>query len=435
MSVLRRSRTVAPLLAIAGLVATGLYAAGPAPAAVSPDVSLPAAAAPDFLVSSSARAASLPQPRSVTGTSSVVTLRTSLLPRRAEGQPISFDLGRQAVTGRFTHIEHNRDYTAWVGSLDVHLGSFTIVRSGSTYRASLISPEGVWTITQAEGSRYWLTAVAPYAGPPSVDDTLTLDDLGTKTQARRTGTTPGSAVPSTTSERRKPRIDVLFAYTKSAKLAAGSKAGLKAAIGQAAAETNVALSNSGLKAQIRVKGIVKVKGAEGSTVFKDVRALQRPHDGKFDSALRARKKKHADIVHLLTGGVTEGSCGAGLIPRTLSEAGPTVGASTSYISCLPYLVTTHELGHNLGADHIAYPGVSHDSLVAGSYGWYDQPNHFLTTMGYYDPCVDAGDYTCVRIPYFSNPDGNFGGFPIGSKKADNARVIAKFAPRVARYAR
>ena len=109
--------------------------------------------------------------------------------------------------------------------------------------------------------------------------------------------------------------------------------------------------------------------------------------------------------------------------------------STSYLSCLPYIVPTHELGHNLGADHISYPGVTHYSKIRGSYGWYDVPHHFITAMGYYDPCSDVGDYTCVRIPVFSNPKGNYFGLPIGNSNANNAKVIKMLAPIVARYSR
>ena len=76
------------------------------------------------------------------------------------------------------------------------------------------------------------------------------------------------AAGTTTAARKKrgqARIDVLFAYTPSAKAAAGSKAALKAAVGQAAAVTNLAFDNSGIKAKIRVKGIVKVKGTRATT--------------------------------------------------------------------------------------------------------------------------------------------------------------------------
>ncbi len=431
MPVPRWSRRPGALASIVSLlVAGGLTAAAPAPAVDRAAGSAAKAAAPSFLVPTSARGESLPRPRAVTGQSSLVTLRSSLLPRRADGQPIRFDLGRQWVTGRFTHIERNPAYTAWTGELDVDLGSFTIVRSGSVYRASIASPKGLWEVTQAEGSRYWLTAVAPYAGPSSGDDTITSKPSRAERQRMAAGE-PNAA----RSQRRQTRIDVLFAYTPSAKAAAGSKAALKAAVGQAAAVTNSAFANSGIKAQIRVKGIAKVKGTESKNVIKDLRRLQRKSDGKFDSALRARAKRHADIVHLFTGGPADRLCGAGALPYTRRYAAPIQGVSTSYLSCLPYIVATHELGHNLGADHISYPGVSHYSRIKGSYGWYDVPHHFITAMGYYDPCQDVGDFTCVRIPFFSNPKGNYFGLAIGNRKANNARVIKMLAPVVARYAR
>jgi hypothetical protein len=431
MPVLRSSRRSAAVsIAVGVLVAAGLSGAGPAPAADRADSSRAQAAAPVFLVASPAREESLPRPRSVSGQSSLVTLRTALLPRRADGQPIRFDLGRQSLTGRFTHIEHNRAYTAWTGSLDVDLGTFTIVRSGSVYRASIASPKGLWEVTQAEGSRYWLTAVAQYAGPSSGADTITQRPTRAERQHMAAGMTAAAR-----KKRGQARIDVLFAYTPSAKAAAGSKAALKAAVGQAAAVTNLAFDNSGIKAKIRVKGIVKVKGTESNNVIKDLRRLQRPRDGKFDSALRARAKRHADIVHLFSGGPADRICGAGALPYTVRYAAPIQGVSTSYLSCLPYIVATHELGHNLGADHIAYPGVTHYSRIPGSYGWYDVPHHFITAMGYYNPCQDVGDFTCVRIPYFSNPKGNYFGLPIGNAKANNAKVIKRLAPIVARYAR
>ena len=426
----RSRRLVAVFIAVGGLVAAGLFAAGPAPAEDRAQGSQAETAAPAFLVATSARGESLPLPRAVAGKSSLVTLQTSLLPRKADGQQIRFDLGRQSVTGRFTRMEHNPAYTAWVGSLDVDLGTFTIVRSGSVYRVSIASPQGLWEVTQAEGSRYWLTAVAPYSGPASGDDTITQRP----SRAER-AEMAARTLPAARSKRGKARIDVLFAYTPSAKAAAGSKAALKAAVGQAAAVTNSAFASSGIKAKIRVKGIARVKGKESNNVIKDLKQLQRPHDGKFDSALRARAKRHADIVHMFSGGPADRICGAGALPPIKRWAVPSQGVSTTYLSCLPYIVPTHELGHNLGADHISYPGVTHYSKIRGSYGWYDVPHHFITAMGYYDPCQDVGDFTCVRIAVFSNPKGNFFGLPIGNRKANNAKVIKMLAPVVARYAR
>ena len=422
-------RPIRPLATVTGLVlataAVGLLAVGPAPAADRPG---PTPATASFLSPATARGTSLapPAPRSVAGTSSLVTLRTDLLPRLAEGQEIRFDLGQRSVSGRFTHIERNRAYTAWTGSLDVGLGSFVVVRAGAVYRAALIWPGGLWQVTQARGSQYWLTDVSPYSAPAG-DDTTT-------DRRRSPRAAPARSEPAR-SKRRHIRIDVLFAYTSSGKDAAGGKAGIRAAAGQAAASTNLALASSGIDAKVRVKGVVPVKGHEGNNPIRDLRKLQHPHDGAFDAAIRLRTRHHADIVHLLTGGPSDRLCGAGAIPFTARNANPVQGASTSTVSCLPYLVATHELGHNLGADHIDYPGVSHHSKMPGSYAWYDVAHHFITAVGTFDPCEDAGDFTCVRIPAFSNPTGSYYGFPIGSAAADNTRVIKQIAPIVARYSR
>ena len=321
MSVPRRTPRRPALAVVAAALLAGSLSAVPSAGSAAEPARPAEPAAPGFLAPTTTRGAALPVPRSVAGQRSLVTLRTSLLPSRAESQPIRFDLGGQSVTGRFTHIERSRYYTAWTGKLDVDSGSFSIVRAGSTYRASIVWPHGLFEVTQARGSRYWLTAVAPYAGPPSGNDATTR----TASPSQRALMAASTTAP--VSERGRSRIDVLFAYTPSAKLAAGGKAALKAAVGQAAAVTNFALTNSGIKAQIRVKGIVKVKGHESNNVLKDLRRLQRAHDGAFDGALRARTKHHADIVHLLTGGPADRLCGAGAEPRTLREATPLAGAS------------------------------------------------------------------------------------------------------------
>ena len=81
----RPRRPVAVSLAVGGLVAAGLFAAGPAPAEDGADAQQATPAAPSFLVATSARGESLPRPRAVSGESSLVTLQTSLLPGRRTG--------------------------------------------------------------------------------------------------------------------------------------------------------------------------------------------------------------------------------------------------------------------------------------------------------------------------------------------------------------
>ena len=232
-----------------------------------------------------------------------------------QGQPIRFDLGQESVTGRFTHIEHNRAYTAWTGELDVDSGSFTIVRSGRPPGLDHLA-QGAVRGHPGRGSRYWLTAVAPYAGPSSGADTITRGPPAPRAsngrrdddcRPQRSGARPASTCSSPTPrQQRRPRAARRRSRPRS---------------GRRRPSTNLAFDNSGIKAKIRVKGIVKVKGTESNNVIKDLRRLQRPRDGKFDSALRARAKRHADIVHLFSGGPADRTVRRGALPYTRPRRG------------------------------------------------------------------------------------------------------------------
>ena len=399
----------------------------PSPSAAAP---APAArpAAPGFLAPATARGESLPSARSVVGESSLVTLQTSLLPRRADGQPISFDLGRQSVTGRFTHIERNPAYTAWTGSLDVDLGSFTIVRSGSVYRASITSTQGMWEVTRAEGSRYWLTAVAPYAGPSGAD---TITARPTAAAACPAGRPVG--------DRRRARQDP---HRRALRLHPGDQ-DRRGRQGRASRRRSAgggrhqrAFASSGIKAQIRVKGIVKVKGSESNNVIKDLRQLQRAHDGKFDSALRARAKHHADIVHLFTGGSGRPDlrCRRPALHPALRGAHPGRLHVVPLVPALhrpdararsqPAAPTTSPTRASPTTRRCGAPTAGTTCRATSSRRWA------TTTRARTSATTPACGSRC-----FSNPKGNFFGFPIGTRQANNAKVIKRLAPIVARYSR
>ncbi len=371
-----------------------------------------------------ARAAGDTAPRDVVGAHRLVTLDTGALPARADGQRLRVPLGDGTSTiVRITSVELESAYTAWTGSLDgERLGSFSLVEADGVYRGAVVSPDGVYALTQARGDRYWLTDVAPRRGAEG-------DDAA---PAPQVAAAPAS--PSARAKRKEAKIGVMFAFTKAAKAAAGTKAALKASAALVITQTNEALRNSGIKAKLKYKGLVKTKGKESPDAVKNAFRVSKPHDGHFDNLQRVRRRHGGDIVHLFTVGDPNALCGGGLIPVKPSWANPRAGASTTFLGCLPYLVATHEIGHNLGADHIDYPGISHHSKTQGAYGYYNVPGNYISVMSYYDPCTDNGVFTCVRIPYFSSPTNTYNGQPLGLNKAtDNARVIKKFAPRVARY--
>lgn len=141
-----------------------------------------------------------------------------------------------------------------------------------------------------------------------------------------------------------------------------------------------------------------------------------------------KKRYSADLVTLLR--VHKGSAKCG---RAWPMTPPMVDSSFKYYSysvveegtsCSQYTFT-HELAHNLGCsddiDHAENAGA-----YPYSYG-YQIPGIFATIMSYYQP----------SIPYFSNPNITYNGYPIGIPNvADNARtinqtrtIVANFMPR------
>ncbi len=358
----------------------------------------------------------------VAGVHQLVDLDTAALPRVAKGQRLSLPLDAGSAVVRIGQVERDPAFTAWSGRVEGQdLGSFTIVEADGVYRGSLVSPDGLWSLAQTAGGRYRWTELGHREG-------LSGDDAAGVAGAGADGRRAGKS--------KKVKIGVMFGFTVGAKAEAGSKAALKAAAALVISQTNEALTNSGLKVKVKYRGLVKAKGTESADVVKDAFRVGRPRDGHFDNLQKVRRKHGGDIIHLLTTGSTTGLCGGGLVPYRPSSASPFAGASVTRVGCLPYLVATHEIGHNLGADHFDYRAVSPVSKVRYARAFANPAGNYISVMGYYDPCVDAGVSTCVRIPWFSSPTNTFNGQPLASgKNQNNTLVIKKTAPRVARYVR
>jgi hypothetical protein len=159
--------------------------------------------------------------------------------------------------------------------------------------------------------------------------------------------------------------------------------------------------------------------------------------------LRADRLAHgADIVALTWPHdiETRGSCGLAYFPRRSDAGGwdTSLGVhidndGASNWSVCSDAVFTHELGHNLNAEHQRSQASSDDPGRSNYAHIADFRYH--TVMGSFG----TGHLSrYLRLPVFSNPDINCGGEPCGSslpgQASDNASEIARFAPTVAAYA-
>lgn len=360
----------------------------------------------------------------------LVGLRTGMLPKRAAGQQVTFDLFRNAsFTGTFQHTFHGRGYTSWSGVLSTPLSSFTITRAGSVYRMDLSSPKGNYEITQASGGAYWVTQ------PQAPTSYGTHSDVAAP---------PAAPVARPAAQRLTPRklhdsgavLDVLFAYNDQLMAQAGSYNAILAYAGSIVTDTNTALAQSGDgQIQVRLVGLARTATNNSPNLDRNLTWLRKPHDGHYDDLVKARNRTHADVVHLLVAGTDPKWCGFGYEPVNPRSARPSLGFSlTEYANCSINHSPTHELGHNMGADHDRYPGVTHYSHLSYAAGLVNVPQGWLSIMAYPNHVLNSNPSACCTyLLYYTNPALSYNGTAVGGQRQFNAKAIAQVEPQVARY--
>jgi len=220
------------------------------------------------------------------------------------------------------------------------------------------------------------------------------------------------------------RIDVLVLYTPAARVRAGGPAAIQAALANAVAVTNTALQRSAVDASLTTVGLQElpyVESASGLVADLSTLAIGGSLHAAVDSV---RAAAGADLVALVVGRATP-SAGCGV-----AYLGPSPAAiySVTEEACLVagQWSFSHELGHNLGADHA--PGDPVVSPVPYARGYRDSA--VRTLMAY----PAAG--TPARLLNFSSsivrePAGT--GSPTGNSLQDNARQLAETAATVAAF--
>ncbi|HEV8605071.1 MAG TPA: M12 family metallo-peptidase [Tepidisphaeraceae bacterium] len=226
-------------------------------------------------------------------------------------------------------------------------------------------------------------------------------------------------------------IDLLIAYTTSAKTAAGSTQAIEAKITKSIADANQVLANSLVDITLRLVHTQEIAYTESGSLATDLARLQDPTDGFLDTLPPLRDAYGADLVSLF---VANGDS-AGLAylmddPAAPSNSDYAFSVIQQDSADAPNYTLIHEIGHNLGADHDR-ENASNAGAFDYSYGY-----RFIANGAIYRDVMsyDPG----IRIPYFSNPNITYLGVPIGiaagsQNSADTAATLNQTGPIAAAY--
>jgi Metallo-peptidase family M12B Reprolysin-like len=221
------------------------------------------------------------------------------------------------------------------------------------------------------------------------------------------------------------------------------------------AQANTVLRNSGLalRLYLRINKRI-VNSVEGSSMGRNLSALQSKTDRIMDQVHTERKPASVDLVALIVGDLSgHGSTtGIGYRPSVLGHFNPTSGFSVTEWNAIAGYTLIHEIGHNLACGHDK-ANASGTHLYTYAYGFNKKfcdrgfpifnRNYLYTVMSYRPKMSCSFPYSCIaqRVASFSgtNITWNFGSpcgkHTVGTSTSRNNLVIANTRARVANYSR
>jgi hypothetical protein len=227
------------------------------------------------------------------------------------------------------------------------------------------------------------------------------------------------------------QIDVLALYTPTAAARMGGAAGMRAAIRNAGDYLNTAFSNSEIGAVVRIVHIVAAPGDLAST---DAIPLENIARNLTDHAgVRALRVRHrADLVHLFIDQAAEGrtgACGwAWVLQRhhTAASFSP-YGYAITRTWCDADSLFAHEVGHNLGANHVPSNAVltPEEAVRPYAFGFNNLTERIHTV-------TSQGTDTTFPVAIFSLA-GNRGSIVGVAGRQENARALRLTVGMASRY--
>lgn len=215
-------------------------------------------------------------------------------------------------------------------------------------------------------------------------------------------------------------ITVLVAYTKAA--ASRYEDVSRDLVALAVEEANQSFRNSGVgNVQLKLVHAYQTDYVERGSHFEHVWSFADRGDGVMEDVHALRDTYAADVALL----IVHDPAGCGLATRVAAEADEAFAVVHHECAATMYSLA-HEVGHIIGARHDFALDMSSEPFPHGH--GHVHGTKWRTMMSYKDTCND-----CPRLPVWSNPYVRVRGAPAGSTTANNAKVIADHARRVAGF--
>jgi len=326
--------------------------------------------------------------------------------------PPAVEVGSSLVLNLFPNLqlivkledfERTKYGYAWIGSVQgmEHSRVILVVVNG-VLSGSVRIPKSFFLIEYAGEGLHGVYEINECAVPGDPLNTPVPDD----------SPTPSAVTPlQVVSRDDASRIDVMVVYTPAARAGAGGTSQIRALIDQMILQTNDAFSNSQVNTRLRLVYTAEVNYTESGDLSLDLERLQTDGDGYLDDVHPLRDTYGADLVSL----IVEQGDSAGIAYK-MEDVAPWFADWAFSVVVREYAVSnytfSHEIGHNMGADHDWYVSTSTDPYTY-CHGYVAPDRTWRTIMAYWRECDDCALTYCDRIPHYSNPNVLYNGVPTG----------------------